>query len=69
MEDNSQDDPIGTCHISPFEQINEINKPIFQIYKRERCRERSFPILNRKLEEKKDEEKELDQIPAKYDEY
>ena len=60
-------DPISTCHISPLEQINEINRPIVQIYKREKGRKRSLPFLDRKLEENKDEEKELDQIPVEYD--
>ena len=26
MEDNRQDDPIDTCHISRLEQINEIKR-------------------------------------------
>ena len=66
MEDDSQDGPTSTCHINPLDQINEINRPIVQIYKREKGREMSFPFLDRKLEENKDEEKELDQILAEY---
>ena len=66
MEDDIQDVSPSMGHIPPLEQINEINKPIVQIYKREKGRERYLPFLDWNLEEKKDEEKELDQIPFEY---
>ena len=60
MEDDIQDDSPSTSCIPPLDQLNEINKPIIQIYKREKGRERPLPFFDRKLEEKKNEEKELD---------
>ena len=57
MEDDSQDDPISTCHIRPLEQINEINKPIVQIYKMEKGKDMPFLFFDRKLEEKKNKYK------------
>ena len=67
IKDDIQDDSPSAGHIPLLEQINEINKPIVQIYKREKGRKRSLSFLDRRLEEKKNDEKEMGWIHAKYD--
>ena len=67
MEDDIQDDSPSMGCIPPSLKINEIKKPIVQIYKMEKGRERPLSFFDQKLEEKKNEDKELDIIPIESD--
>ena len=57
IEDDIQDDSPSMGGIPPLEQINEINKPIVQIYKMEKGKDMPFLFFDRKLEEKKNKYK------------
>ena len=66
LEEDSQDNTTSTHHVRYLGKINEVNMPLVQIYKREKGKERPFPLLDWKIGKNKDEEKELAPIPVEY---
>ena len=44
MEDDRQDDMISIHHTGSLDKLNEVNRPLVQIYKMEKGKERPFPF-------------------------